>query len=220
MPHLTPSLPNHLEIKNIIFDFGGVICDLDIARTIAFFKTFGPSKTEGTTSKEEQDRQFAHLVEVYEKGSISSQQFRDTIRFHYVHPPTNEAVDACWNALLVGIPQERIELLERLKQHYRIFLLSNSNEIHYLHYLEMFRNQTKYNYFHDLFEKAWFSWQIHLSKPHPEIFEFVLQNGNLLPSETLFIDDTLMHIEAARTIGIHGYHLRVDQGEKIGDLFR
>jgi FMN phosphatase YigB (HAD superfamily) len=219
MLKLKNTIPNHDKIKNIIFDFGGVICDLDISRTIERFKAFGPSKSDGTVSKEEQDRQFASLVELYEKGNITSQEFRETIKNHYVTPPSDQAVDDTWNALLVGIPEERIQLLNDLKIGYNVFLLSNSNEIHYLHYLEMFRQVSGYSYFQDLFEKAWFSWQIHLSKPSPDVFEFVLRDGLLDPTETLFIDDTLMHVEASRSLGINGYHLRLDQGEGVVDLF-
>ena len=216
---LKNSVPNHQNIKNIIFDFGGVICDLDINRTVEKFKDFGPAKSDGMLTREEQDRQFALLVETYEKGNISSQVFRDTIKNHYLVPPSDQAIDVTWNALLIGIPETRIQLLENSKSNYRIFLLSNSNEIHYLHYLKMFQKLTRYHDFNELFEKAWFSFQIHLVKPGKEIFEFVLGDGRLVPSETLFIDDTLKHVETARRLSIIGHHLNLAEGEVMEDLF-
>jgi len=212
-------IPGSENIRNIIFDFGGVLCDLDIQRTVEKFKEFGPAKSDGLLSREEQDNQFALLVETYEKGNIISREFRDAIKNHYLIPPTDQAVDDTWNALLVGIPVNRIELLRKIKDHYRIFLLSNSNEIHYLHYLDMFRHVSGYKDFNDLFEKAYFSFQLHLAKPGREIFEFVLRDSQLNPLQTLFIDDTLKHIETARKLSINGYHLQLQKGEMVIDLF-
>ena len=219
MLKLASHLPQSLKIKNIIFDFGGVICDLDIKRTENKFKEFGSPKPSGNGTPEEQSQQFAKLVETYEKGNITSQEFRETIKNHYRIPPTDQAVNETWNALLVGIPEDRIQLLEEIRFSYRIFLLSNSNEIHYLYFLEMFRQLTGYKNFNDLFEKAFFSFQLHLSKPDKEIFEFVLRERHLIPEQTLFIDDTLKHIETAKSLKIHGYHLNILKGEKLKDLF-
>ena len=219
MLHLAPHVPANREIKNIIFDFGGVICDLDISRTEKKFLEFGPAKDSGLASSSEQSLAFDKLVEQYESGAISSDIFRQVIREHYATPPSDETIDDTWNALLVGIPKERIELLEKIRNQYRIFLLSNSNEIHYFHYLEMFRQLTGYQNFNDLFEKAYFSYQVGLSKPGESIFRHVLENSNLVPAETLFIDDTLKHVETARRLALHGYHLKIGNGETVMDLF-
>ena len=129
----------------------------------------------------------------------------------------DKAIDDAWNALLVGIPEARIRLLEGIRKHYRIFLLSNSNEIHYLEYAERFRQQYGYHDFSAIFEKTYFSYQCHLRKPDPLIFKLVLNENNLTPSETLFIDDTLVHVKTACDLGITGYQLR--DGEEITDLF-
>jgi putative hydrolase of the HAD superfamily len=215
--HLKPLIPHHASVKNIIFDFGGVICDLDIARTVEKFREFGPPKAEFSGNQEEQDRQFELLVSTYETGNITSGQFRDAIRNHYLLPPSDQAIDAAWNALLTGIPKARVRLLEGLAKEYRLFLLSNSNEIHYLRYLEDFRKEYSYRDFTALFERVYFSYLLHLKKPDPAIFRMVLNDNTLDPAETLFIDDTLIHVESARKLGIHGYHLR--EGEDIVRLF-
>jgi putative hydrolase of the HAD superfamily len=217
MLKLSSHIPHHISIKNIIFDFGGVICDLDISRSVEKFKEFGLPKAEFSGNQEEQDRQFGLLVSTFETGLITSQQFRDTIRNHYRVPPSDRAIDETWNALLVGIPEPRIRLLENIRKIYRIFLLSNSNEIHYLKYREDFQQQYGYRDFDDLFEKVYFSYQLHLKKPDPAIFTWVLKENKLDPAGTLFIDDTLIHVEAARELGITGYHLR--EGEEITQLF-
>ena len=217
MLHLSSHIPHPSSLKNIIFDFGGVICDLDINRTIEKFKEFGLPRQEFRSDQKEQDRQFELLISSYETGLISSQQFREAIRNHYQVPPTDAAIDEAWNALLLDIPLPRIKLLEDLRKTYRIFLLSNSNEIHYLKYLHDFSQKYGYAGFDDLFEKAYFSFQVHLSKPDPAIFTLVLEENNLLAAETLFIDDTLIHIESAERSGITGYPLKKD--EDIVSLF-
>ena len=217
MQHLTSHIPNHTSLKNIIFDFGGVICDLDIRRSVEKFREFGPPKAEFSKDPEEQDRQFGLLVSSYETGNVTSQQFRDSIRNHYQSAPSDNAIDGAWNALLLGIPEPRIRLLENIRTTYRIFLLSNSNEIHYLKYLEDFREQYGYPDFDALFEKVYFSYRLRLRKPDPAIFTRVLNENKLHPPETLFIDDTLMHVTAARQLGMAGYHLL--EGEEITQLF-
>jgi putative hydrolase of the HAD superfamily len=217
MLHLTSNIPNHTSIKNIIFDFGGVICDLDIQCTVEKFKEFGLPKAEFSTAPEEQNQRFGRLVSTYETGFITSRQFRDVIRNHYQVPPSDEAIDDAWNALLGRIPEPRIRLLENIRDSYRIFLLSNSNEIHFLKYREDLRQQYGYSDFDALFEKVYFSYRLHMKKPDPKIFQWVLNENKLDPAETLFIDDTLMHIEAACELGITGYHLR--KGEEIIQLF-
>jgi putative hydrolase of the HAD superfamily len=219
MLQLKKTIPSHDQIKNIIFDFGGVICDLDISRTEKKFLEFGPAKSVDSAPAENSSPRFDLLVEQYEKGLISSEEFRKNIRDHYQVPPTDTAIDETWNALLVGIPGQRIHLLEDIRARYRIFLLSNSNEIHYHHYLQDFRQKSGYHDFNDLFEKCYFSFQIHLSKPGKDIFTLVLNENRLEPSQTLFIDDTLKHVETARILGINGYHLDIQNGEQMLDLF-
>jgi putative hydrolase of the HAD superfamily len=214
---LSSHIPHPSSLKNIIFDFGGVICDLDIGLSVEKFKEFGPPKAEFSGNPEEQDRQFGLLVSTYETGLITSAQFRDAIRNHYQLPPSDTAIDEAWNALLLGIPESRIRLLESIRETYRIFLLSNSNEIHYLKYLSDFQQQYGYHDFNELFEKVYFSYRLHLKKPDPAIFNYVLDENKLDPAETLFIDDTLMHVSAARDVGIAGYHLQ--EGEELSLLF-
>ena len=204
------------SIRNIIFDFGGVICNIDVKLTEKAFTDLGINKFDTANSISRS----AGLFENIETGAISSSQFREELRKFFSNPVTDEQLDEAWNALLLDIPEPRIRLIEQLRKHYRLFLLSNTTEIHYLKYLENFRTQYGYPDFDALFEKAYFSHRLGMKKPSPEIFRFVLHDSLLNPSETLFIDDTLMHVEGARIAGIHGYHLAIDRGEEITDLFR
>ncbi len=204
------------SIKNLIFDFGGVICNLDIHQTEKKFRELGILHPKNEESLRERDA----LFEKIEDGSLSSQDFRTALRKYFNHFVSDAELDEAWNALLLDIPEPRIRFLEKLNKHYRIFLLSNSNEIHYLKFLDDFTRQYGYQDFNVLFEKAYFSFQIGLKKPNKEIFDYVLKDSRLNAAETLFIDDTLKHVQAAQKTGIHAYHLKPDQGEQIVDLFK
>ena len=201
--------------KNIIFDLGGVLLDIDYQKTIDAFEKLGLPHFEAMFSQFKADALFEKL----ETGHISETDFYAAIKERTELPLLNIEIDDAWNALLAGIPEQRLKLLVDIRNQYRIFLLSNSNEIHYLHYLQDFRINTGFQDFQDLFEKAYFSFMIHLSKPGKEVFNFVLKESRIDPVETLFIDDTLKHVETARSLGINGYYLDISSGEDVVDLF-
>jgi putative hydrolase of the HAD superfamily len=208
-------LTDSSAIKNIIFDFGGVICNIDAKLTEQAFRELGFSSFDKKSSVTET----SGLFEKFETGSLSPQQFRDAIRTHLHAALTDRQIDTAWNALLLDMPAERISLLETVRKNYRIFLLSNSNQIHYDCYVARFSRQYGYTDFDELFEKAWFSFRIGLKKPHEVIFDYVTEHSNLEPSETLFIDDTLMHVEGALRAGLHAHHLDLSNNQSILHLF-
>ena len=117
--------------------------------------------------------------------------------------------------MILDFPENRIRFIESLKNKYKIFLLSNTNKIHYDFYCNNFKNQYVYD-FPDLFHKAYFSFKLGLKKPDTKIFQLVLDDNGLIPSETLFIDDTLIHINSASSMGINTIHLK--DGEEIEDM--
>ncbi|MCK9203775.1 MAG: HAD family phosphatase [Bacteroidales bacterium] len=212
---LIPGIPEPESIKNIVFDFGGVICNIDISITTARFKELGIVNFNSAYSVSEQEG----LFRKYERGMFTSAEFRDILRKASDNPITDQQIDDAWNAMIKDIPEERVRLIEKLGKEYRTFILSNSNEIHYYKYLQDFRQRFGYSGFDDLVEKAYFSFQIHRQKPDREIFEHVLDNSRLLPGETLFIDDSVQHIKTARELGFLTHHLKVENGEDITDLF-
>ncbi len=206
-------MDNQPQIQQIIFDFGGVILDIDPQQTLNALKALGVSNIEPFISKEFQEK----VTDKFERGILTPEIFRQKVREKVGIKLSDEQIDDAWNALLLDIPKERIAILEEVKQHYKIFLLSNSNEIHYDIYLRDLQLRFGYREFDQLFHKAYFSFDLHLSKPDPEVFEFILNQHQLLPNETLFIDDTLSHIKAARKLGLRTYHLAKPQ--RIRDLF-
>jgi putative hydrolase of the HAD superfamily len=203
------------SIQNIIFDFGGVICNIDVSLTEMAFKYLGLKAFDKKSSITDSKGLFENL----ETGSISPVQFRNEVRKIFDKPITDEQINNAWNAMLLDIPAARINLLEDLQLNYRTFLLSNSNAIHYQKYLADFNQNYGYTNFDELFEKAWFSFNIGLKKPDTAIFRFVTNQSGLNPAETLFIDDTLMHVEGANKAGLHAHHLKITQKEEITDLF-
>ncbi len=205
-----------LTLKNLIFDFGGVLCNINPELTKQAFISLGLKKFDTGDSITRSKGLFEQL----EVGAIEPQDFRNQLKGFFEHPVSDEQIDTAWNALLLDLPEPRVKLLESLRKNYRIFLLSNSNEIHYICYADRLHRQYGYENFDALFEKAWFSFRIGLKKPSVEIFSHVLKDAGLDPAETLFIDDTLVHVEGARHAGLHAYHLDLIQGEEITSLFR
>ena len=97
--------------------------------------------------------------------------------------------------------------VKEIKSKYRIFLLSNSNKIHFDKYNTDLQQEYKINEFDEIFEKAYFSFNMGMIKPNKDIFQFVLSQNNLKANETLFIDDSIQHINTAKELGLHTFHL-------------
>lgn len=201
-----------MKIENIIFDFGGVVLDIDPQLTINEFVKLGFNDLEKATSDE-----FTHLIRKFERGIFTPEVFRKKMKKFLGIKISDQQFDEAWNALLFDIPNERIEIIEQVKENYQILLLSNSNEIHYDLYVRDLQLRFGYREFADLFHEAYFSFDLHLSKPHIEIYEFVINQNNLKPKKTLFIDDRIDNIEAAQKAGLQTYLLQ--KPERIRDIF-
>ncbi len=190
-------------IKNIIFDYGGVIINIDFSLTINAFVELGFINVEDCIFK---SKGYDLLLKM-EKGNISNEDFRNELRKISKIKLADNQIDFAWNALLLDMPIKRIKLLEKLKTNYKIFLLSNTNSIHYNKYLKNLQTDFGYSDFNKLFDKAWFSFQIKMVKPDSEIYKHVLSEASIQPNETLFIDDSKINIEGAKKLGIKTYYL-------------
>lgn len=202
------------DIKNIIFDFGGVIINIDennIARELI---------SRGSKNVEEQHK---YLIEhdIYNKletGKISDQVFREEIKKICDIELNDNDVDDIWNTLIMDFPPQRFSLLQDIKNNYRTFLLSNTNLIHWYYYQDEFRKRYGLMGLSELFEMDYYSYMMGVRKPDPEIFMMVLQDSQLEPKETLFIDDNLENCLTARQLGMYAYNIRRD--EDLTTLFK
>lgn len=195
-------------IKNIIFDFGGVIIKIDFKITVDAFKKLGFTAIDKIVFNPEGTK----LLTQMEKGLISPKEFYSEIRKLSGLSLSDRVIESTWNALLLDIPKKRIELLKKLKSKFRIFLLSNSNIIHYS-FCSEYLSKTHNTSFQELFEKTWFSFNVKMTKPHLNIYRYAISDAKLIPSETLFIDDLKINVEAATKTGMKGYTLL--EGEDI-----
>ena len=201
------------HIKNIIFDYGAVILNIDYQLAEKAFAKLGLTDFDRLYSHATQKE----LFDEFEKGLITPADFRNGVRKFIKRDVSDLQIDAAWNAMLLDLPEERIQLLDELKTKYRLFLLSNTNEIHYNSFTSYMRDKFKREIFSDVFEKAYVSFKVKMRKPDPEIFLHVLHEQNLRKEETLFIDDSLQHIETANKLGINTIFL--EKGKTILDLF-
>ena len=197
-------LNSKAQIKNIIFDWGGVITDLDFNACIEAFRKYGLDSLFEQYNMNFQKEFYTRL----EMGMISPEEFRTELRKLIPNPITDNELDNAWAALLCELPRERWNFLHKVRKHYRTFLLSNTNKIHVDTYFQrIYESYGVYGYRH-LFEKTYFSYELKMRKPDIKIFKFVLKDSNLKPEETLLIDDFDKNIESAGKLGIITYQLK------------
>jgi len=190
-------------IQNIIFDLGGVILNINPQLTVNAFRNLG---WRGFY----QDNDPANGMELFyslESGNSSPEVFRNNVRKLADIQRADEEIDAAWTAMILDIPADRIRYLEELKKSYRLFLLSNTNEIHRIKFHLDFETDFGYS-FYDLFERNFYSHEMGMRKPNPQIYIQALKEAGLEPEETLFIDDMEENIEAAKTIGMKVLHIK------------
>ena len=187
------------KIKNLIFDLGNVIIDLDMERTFAQLRHYLGADYEASL-KNLFDKDI--FIE-YEIGNMSETEFLHSLRAVANVPVGIGQLREAWNAMLLEIPFKRLEMLERLKSKYQVFLLSNTNESH-LYYVHGYL-KTIYgieNFEERFFHRPYYSHLLGLRKPNSDIYEFVLKDAQLKADETMFFDDLSWNVKAAQSVGI------------------
>lgn len=199
-------------IKNIIFDLGDVIININASLTIHAFQQL----LQEVYPAMEKELHSKKIVEKFEKGIYSTADF---ISFLKKHLPTltSATIINAFNAMLLDIPEERITLIKKLSKSYRVFLLSNTNEIHLDFINQYVSKKFGLKYIATIFEKTYYSHEMGLRKPNPAIFKLILADKNLNAEETLFIDDSEEHIITAKQLNLKTYHLI--KPETILDIF-
>jgi putative hydrolase of the HAD superfamily len=190
-------------VKNIIFDLGGIFIQLDFQKTNEAFQQLGTKQFNHYFTQTHSNDLFAAL----ETGILSPSEFYNEFRKETGITATDEAIAAAWNAMLINFPKERIDWLLTIKEKYNIFLYSNTNQIHYDYFMQMFQRDTGYENFNQYFIKTYYSHEIKMRKPDAEGFQLIIKEQNLHPEATLFVDDTLPNIHTAQLLGLQTIHL-------------
>ncbi len=202
------------EIKNIIFDWGGVITDLQFNATKEAFRDLGFTIFDDASSRLPMNELFLP----FETGKIGPDEFRKGLRKYTTATVSDSQLDKAWCAMLGELPPERWEILGKAQNHFRTFLLSNTNAIHlgyYFGYLQKIYGTNGYTHF---FERTYYSHILGLRKPNADIFEYVIKDAGISPIETLFIDDYGENIETARKLGFRTVHLEAPL--TLADVFK
>ena len=194
-------------IDTIIFDFGDIFINLNKQGTISGLQKLGMTEWNA-----ECDR----LNLLFETGDISYDDFLDGFQQQLPNATIEEILEA-WNAVLADFPSYRLDFLKELSKKYRLFLLSNTDSIH----INTFQDRCGkpfYTDFYNCFEKVHFSFEIGKRKPNAESFQHLIDEHNLIPQQTLFVDDKKENTDAAAALGLHVWNLQVGQ-EDVVDLF-
>jgi len=190
------------NITSVIFDLGGVLFDINYAHTQQAFIDLGIKDFQSLYSQQKQ----AGIFDEFEKGNISPAEFRRQIKEKLPAGTADASIDKAWNALLIGVPSHKVALLKQIKKKYRIFLLSNTNEIHLTEVLSMMAPLDNNKGISHLFEKNYYSCRMGMRKPDTEIYEHVCFENGLIAANTLFIDDTFHNLSGAEKVGLNVLH--------------
>lgn len=199
-------------IKNIIFDLGGVIINLDTQKTITEFTRLTGKQFDKIYSPASQ----IDLFNQFDKGLIQEFDFFERLKQELQFKGHAAELIRAWNAMLLDVPEERLDILVEMKHNYNTYLLSNTCETHIESFEEDLYKVHGIKNFNDYFDKVYYSCRVGLRKPDKEIFELVLNENNLKPEETVFIDDSPQHVKGAGACGINAYLLQKNM--EIGDL--
>ena len=187
-----------MAIKNIVFDFGGVLLDLDVNRTYEALRQVMGFEGEGHYIYEINK----DIFDSFETGHTIVENFLWKLQNKSKRVPPVDKLIAAWNAMLLGWNPAKLELLAEIKSQYRTFLLSNTNELHIEWVRRDLKNKHQITDFDTrFFEKTYYSHLIGMRKPNVDIFEFIIADANIDPAETLFIDDNVHNIEMAADLG-------------------
>ena len=191
------------KIKNLLFDLGGVLLNIDYNKTAKAFELLGVKQFDKLYSQADAN----DLFESLETGKISEEDFYGIMKKYCNQDTTDQQIKTAWNEMLLNFRLDSLNHLIKLKENYNIYLLSNTNSIHLEEFTKIFLNETGKNNLDDLFLKTYYSHIINERKPYVETYKNVLKNAGIKAEETLFIDDSIKNIEGAALAGLHVYHL-------------
>lgn len=193
------------NFDTLIFDLGGVILNLDYNLTVIEFEKYIQNLDRNVFFGKKDQLPF---FSSYEIGEITTEEFIKQFNDYYNKEFSYLDFKMSWNAMILNLPKERIDLISNLrKKGKKVLLLSNINHLHEIAVEERFSDISNSVGFLSLFDKGYYSHHIGLRKPTAEIFDYVVKDQNLNPKKTLFIDDSLHHVVGAKNVGINAIHL-------------
>jgi len=192
------------NVKNLIFDLGNVLYDIDFKKMNAAFTSIGIEDIDQYFTLNNSHKLFLDL----EMGFVNEQKFYEGVRALVNLSLTNEQIQFAWNALLVGFRKNSIEWIKQNNTQYNTFLYSNTNQIHQHYFIAEFESKMAAYPFASLFKTPYYSHEMGMRKPDPASFSYILEKEGLLPAETLFIDDNEPNIIAAASVGLQVLHLK------------
>lgn len=187
------------DTKLIIFDLGNVMININMEATIKAFNTLGIQDVEKYVT---QSHSVGGFFTDFEQGLISPEEFCNHVRQMSGVQVSNDDIRNAWNAMIGDFPHENILLVEQLRKKHEVVLLSNTNQIH-LEYFDGLANG--YDSLSQLFDKVWYSHQMHMSKPNRNIYETVLTSHGYKAEEAVFFDDNQSNVDGAKAVGIASY---------------
>ncbi len=194
-------LKNLYKIKNIIFDLGVVLLDLDFQKSAHAFKKLGFIGFENYYSK----NHALHFFHAFETGHVSDKYFINEIITQNRLKATPDQIIKAWNEIIVGFPVEKVKFIHEVSKHYNIYMLSNTNIIHARKYERQFMDISGFS-LNKYFKKIYYSHEIGLRKPDPEAFKIIFKENTIKPDQTLFIDDIEENLLPAKHLGMFTYH--------------
>ncbi|MDH6356177.1 HAD superfamily hydrolase (TIGR01509 family) [Parabacteroides sp. PF5-9] len=190
-----------MGIKNIVFDLGGVIIDLDREKAVRHFEQIGVTDAEALIDAYEQKGIFLEV----EDGRIDAEEFRRKLSVHTGKQLSLEDVTNAWLGFVVDVPQYKLDYILSLRKMYKVYLLSNTNPILQLQWAQTPRFTAAGRPLNDYFDKLYTSYEIGVTKPDRRIFEYMIADSGMIPAETLFVDDGKSNIEVGKSFGFQTY---------------
>lgn len=187
------------NIDAIILDLGGVLFDIDYHLSASAFEALGIPDFKKLYSQAQQNEWF----DQFEIGKIDKRALLDYLHEKIPGSHTDEDYIRCWNAMLIGMNPIKFQTLKKIRPHFKLFLLSNANELHLPQVEKMIEQANPGQTLEAHFDQLYFSHLIGLRKPHAESFNKIISDHQLMPERTLFLDDSIQHVEGARAIGLN-----------------
>lgn len=189
------------NIKNIVFDLGGVLIDLDRDRAVRRFEQIGVVDAEQLIDAYEQKGIFLEV----ENGTISAGQFCQKLCEHTGKDLPYEEIKYAWLGFIIDTPQYKLDYLLKLRENYQVYLLSNTNPIIQDGWARTDQFSLAGLPIGAYFDQMYTSYEVGVTKPDRKIFDYMIADSGMVPSETLFVDDAKSNIEVGRSLGFDTY---------------